>query len=317
MVFRSPLPMTALKFNIEDTSRPSPRYAYGGPDRSYPYHPHRTDIHASPHGCSYAHHQPAPTVDFSGLIPMYDPVSPSARNGVVELPYYTEWPPSYPTVAGAKSAQPVWYPSSPEGHSSGWNSSPQRMRYTEYIPYSPPSSTTSSSSNSSPPPSSSSPYFPTPPSAYNSLPRVSVSVPRRPGNTNTNGTPGLGLETPKKSCSHCHVTSTPLWRRDPSTQRPLCNACGLYLQQRNKLRPQELIDADNDDPDDAMPQISDADYTGPKCSHCLTRHTSVWRRSKTGAQVCNACGVYARLRGKERPLSLRRNKIKPRTKHSR
>jgi hypothetical protein len=43
----------------------------------------------------------------------------------------------------------------------------------------------------------------------------------------------------------------------------------------------------------------------------------VWRRSKTGAQVCNACGVYARLRGKERPLSLRRNKIKPRTKHSR
>ncbi|KAJ7627487.1 hypothetical protein FB45DRAFT_708163, partial [Roridomyces roridus] len=119
-----------------------------------------------------------------------------------------------------------------------------------------------------------------------------------------------------KSCSHCHVTSTPLWRRDPSNQRPLCNACGLYLQQRHKLRPQELIDADNDDAEEEGPQIADADYTGPKCSHCLTRHTSVWRRSKTGAQVCNACGVYARLRGKERPLSLRRNKIKPRTKHS-
>ncbi|KAJ7114620.1 hypothetical protein C8R43DRAFT_852617, partial [Mycena crocata] len=116
-----------------------------------------------------------------------------------------------------------------------------------------------------------------------------------------------------KSCFHCHVTSTPMWRREPSTLRPLCNACGLYLQQRNKLRPQALIDADIDDDE---PQVPDEEYTGPKCSHCNTRQTSVWRRSKTGAQVCNACGVYARLRGKDRPLSLKRNKIKPRMKHS-
>ncbi|KAJ7895322.1 hypothetical protein B0H13DRAFT_1483678, partial [Mycena leptocephala] len=117
-----------------------------------------------------------------------------------------------------------------------------------------------------------------------------------------------------KSCTHCHVTSTPLWRRHPSTQEPLCNACGLYLQQRNRPRPQELIDADIDD--DETLQIPDAEYTGPKCSHCLTRQTSVWRRSKTtGELVCNACGVYVRLRGIERPLSLKRNKVKPRTKH--
>ncbi|KAF9077167.1 hypothetical protein BDP27DRAFT_1311931 [Rhodocollybia butyracea] len=116
-----------------------------------------------------------------------------------------------------------------------------------------------------------------------------------------------------KMCFHCHATSTPLWRREPSTLRTLCNACGLYLQQRNKLRPQELIDADNDDES----ENSEQDGTdGPECSHCHTRNTSVWRRSKTGAQLCNACGVYARLRGKERPLSLKRNKIKPRTKHA-
>lgn len=115
-----------------------------------------------------------------------------------------------------------------------------------------------------------------------------------------------------RSCSHCHATTTPLWRRDPSTMKPLCNACGLYLQQRNKLRPQELIDADDDgDTSDE----SDANYVGPECSHCRTHHTSVWRRSKTGDQLCNACGVYARLRGKPRPLSLKRNKIRPRSKH--
>ncbi|KAK0207137.1 hypothetical protein DFS33DRAFT_646646 [Desarmillaria ectypa] len=115
----------------------------------------------------------------------------------------------------------------------------------------------------------------------------------------------------QKSCSHCHATTTPLWRREPVTLKPLCNACGLYLQQRNKLRPQELIDADLDDGSEE----SDKDATGPECSHCHTRNTSVWRRSKTGEQLCNACGVYLRLRGKDRPLSLKRNKIKPRSKH--
>ncbi|KAF9034106.1 hypothetical protein BJ165DRAFT_1314592, partial [Panaeolus papilionaceus] len=113
-----------------------------------------------------------------------------------------------------------------------------------------------------------------------------------------------------KSCSHCRATSTPLWRRDPSTMKPLCNACGLYLQQRNKLRPQELIDADDDG---NTSEESDANYVGPECSHCHTHHTSVWRRSKTGEQLCNACGVYLRLRGKPRPLSLKRNKIRPRS----
>ena len=115
-----------------------------------------------------------------------------------------------------------------------------------------------------------------------------------------------------KSCSHCRATSTPLWRRDPSTMKPLCNACGLYLQQRNKLRPQELIDADDDG---TASDDSDANYVGPECSHCRTHHTSVWRRSKTGEQLCNACGVYQRLRGKPRPLSLKKNKIRPRSKH--
>lgn len=124
--------------------------------------------------------------------------------------------------------------------------------------------------------------------------------------------PEAGKE-PGKCCSHCRATSTPLWRRDPSTMKPLCNACGLYLQQRNKLRPQELIDADDDG---SSSEESDPNYVGPECSHCRTHHTSVWRRSKTGDQLCNACGVYARLRGKPRPLTLKKNKIRPRSKHS-
>jgi transcription elongation factor Elf1 len=126
-----------------------------------------------------------------------------------------------------------------------------------------------------------------------------------------NPTPEMPQPSKGKICSHCKATSTPLWRRDPRTQNQLCNACGLYLQQRNKLRPQQLIDADSDEP----LQVS-YPPNAPECSHCHTRNTSVWRRSKDGAQLCNACGVYRRLRGKDRPLSLKRNRIKPRTKHN-
>ncbi|KIY73912.1 hypothetical protein CYLTODRAFT_416565 [Cylindrobasidium torrendii FP15055 ss-10] len=116
-----------------------------------------------------------------------------------------------------------------------------------------------------------------------------------------------------KACSHCRTTTTPLWRRDPGTNAVLCNACGLYLQQRGMLRPKQLIDAD----DEPIHDEADGPEGGPECSHCHTRRTSVWRRSKEGAQLCNACGVYQRLRGKERPIELKKNRIKPRMKHAR
>ncbi|KAJ7790796.1 hypothetical protein B0H14DRAFT_2444226, partial [Mycena olivaceomarginata] len=127
---------------------------------------------------------------------------------------------------------------------------------------------------------------------------------------------------PGKCCSHCAATATPLWRRNPATRQPLCNACGLYLQQRHKLRPLALIAADASDDEEGSSACSfDGDAEGrpaggPECSHCHTHKTSVWRRSKTGAKLCNACGVYARLRGRDRPLELRKNKIKPRCKHA-
>ncbi|KAK6988858.1 gata zinc finger domain-containing protein [Favolaschia claudopus] len=123
----------------------------------------------------------------------------------------------------------------------------------------------------------------------------------------------------QKSCSHCTATTTPLWRRSPTTHLPLCNACGLYLQQRNKMRPAALIACSSGNEDDHdSEELLDANADGtplPRCAHCRTHKTSVWRRGASGEKLCNACGVYRRLRGRERPLELRGRRIRPRCKH--
>ncbi|KAJ7628005.1 hypothetical protein DFH06DRAFT_1102910 [Mycena polygramma] len=154
-----------------------------------------------------------------------------------------------------------------------------------------------------------------------------------PGGSSFRGTHGLHPHTPSaqiqltesepgdyggdnsvegRQCSNCQATSTPLWRRDPRTHKPLCNACGLYKYQRNEDRPQTLIAVDNQSPGGGD---SDGEYDGPECVNCGTRKTSTWRRNKAGEQVCNACGVYERMNGKPRPLALRNDKIRPRSKH--
>ncbi|KAJ7062588.1 hypothetical protein C8F01DRAFT_985967 [Mycena amicta] len=173
-------------------------------------------------------------------------------------------------------------------------------------------STCSSSSGSASPYSTpyplpfTAPFAPTP--SESASPSSSSTATKRKRNSRT---------TSPKSCSHCAATTTPLWRRHPETHLPLCNACGLYLTQRGSLRPNVLIEADASPSDDAP---SSNDHDGDPaltCSHCGTHRTSVWRRSATGERVCNACGVYARLRGRERPLKLRmrKGKVRPRCKH--
>ncbi|KAJ7806610.1 hypothetical protein B0H14DRAFT_2875410, partial [Mycena olivaceomarginata] len=102
-----------------------------------------------------------------------------------------------------------------------------------------------------------------------------------------------------KQCYNCGTMSTPLWRRDPHD--------AAHPHTRHKPCPQALIDAENEQEDPHMGGGGD----GPQCSHCFSRMTSVWRRNKDGEQVCNACGVYYRVNGRERPLLITPSKVKP------
>lgn len=53
-----------------------------------------------------------------------------------------------------------------------------------------------------------------------------------------------------------------------------------------------------------------------ECTNCHTRTTPLWRRNPEGLPLCNACGLFLKLHGEVRPLSLKTDVIKKRNRGS-
>ncbi|KAI8138049.1 hypothetical protein BJV82DRAFT_673989 [Fennellomyces sp. T-0311] len=53
-----------------------------------------------------------------------------------------------------------------------------------------------------------------------------------------------------------------------------------------------------------------------KCTNCGTTTTPLWRRNPQGQPLCNACGLFLKLHGVVRPLSLKTDVIKKRNRAS-
>ncbi|KAG5733689.1 hypothetical protein E4T56_gene9055 [Termitomyces sp. T112] len=116
----------------------------------------------------------------------------------------------------------------------------------------------------------------------------------------------------KAECSNCGATHTPLWRRGLNDELN-CNACGLYCKLHKRPRPKSMRTSHGERAQ-APPRHETVDVMA-QCYNCHTTATPLWRKDDEGKTVCNACGLYYKLHGSARPISMKSDVIRKRSRH--
>ncbi len=104
------------------------------------------------------------------------------------------------------------------------------------------------------------------------------------------------------------------------------NAVQLAQQQQMQIRPQS---SPNSPPESGYISVAPSRPGSPggskngenngvptTCTNCFTQTTPLWRRNPEGHPLCNACGLFLKLHGVVRPLSLKTDVIKKRNRGS-
>ncbi|TCD66250.1 hypothetical protein EIP91_001613 [Steccherinum ochraceum] len=128
-------------------------------------------------------------------------------------------------------------------------------------------------------------------------------------NTHNNSAPG-GV---KAECSNCGATHTPLWRRGLNDELN-CNACGLYCKLHKRPRPKSMRNNHGEGRSQTVPRQESQEVVA-QCYNCHTTATPLWRKDDEGKTVCNACGLYYKLHGSARPISMKSDVIRKRARH--
>ncbi|KAJ7748104.1 hypothetical protein B0H16DRAFT_1554026, partial [Mycena metata] len=120
----------------------------------------------------------------------------------------------------------------------------------------------------------------------------------------------------KAECSNCGATHTPLWRRGLNDELN-CNACGLYCKLHKRPRPKTMRNTGGGGEGRGQSVRAEAaDIMGEsQCYNCHTTATPLWRKDDEGKTVCNACGLYYKLHGSARPISMKSDVIRKRSRH--
>lgn len=86
-------------------------------------------------------------------------------------------------------------------------------------------------------------------------------------------------------------------------------------------RPEGVGESPNTPPESGLSSVVPSRPASPDgkpttCTNCFTQTTPLWRRNPEGQPLCNACGLFLKLHGVVRPLSLKTDVIKKRNRSS-
>ncbi|KAI8907921.1 hypothetical protein EDD86DRAFT_191931, partial [Gorgonomyces haynaldii] len=77
--------------------------------------------------------------------------------------------------------------------------------------------------------------------------------------------------------------------------------------QKTRLTPSPEINSQS------VPENSD--LTKMVCQNCQTTNTPLWRKNAIGETLCNACGLFYKLHGVSRPISMKTDVIRKRNRN--
>ena len=101
-----------------------------------------------------------------------------------------------------------------------------------------------------------------------------------------------------------------------TTSTPVLSGQGVHPSNSNS--PPESGFSSNVPSRPGSPGFKNGDQNGvpTTCTNCFTQTTPLWRRNPEGHPLCNACGLFLKLHGVVRPLSLKTDVIKKRNRGS-
>lgn len=103
-----------------------------------------------------------------------------------------------------------------------------------------------------------------------------------------------------------------------TTSTPVLSHQGGHVHPSNPGSPHESGFSSSVPSRPESPSMKNTEQNGvpTTCTNCFTQTTPLWRRNPEGHPLCNACGLFLKLHGVVRPLSLKTDIIKKRNRGS-